>query len=393
MHTTSRIAQAAALAAAALMGASLVVAPASHATPGDVLAQDAPSSSKVVAAGPRVTASLPRGLVISGHDRNGIALFAKGQPIIRRVPSSTAPARFTGLKTGAVYVAFVGGVRVAAVRVLDRPSPASGLLVRATDHTDSVELAWRHTPTTSTGGSAVRYDVVARPAHGAPVRTQVLGKRSLTLDGLDPKAVYTFSVTPRNSAGSGRATTARMTRPLAAVTTDKGSTAADPEPSPTPAQPISPAAPAAPEPLAEPAAPSAPAPAPAPARPSTRTIYVCPDGFSDAGTNCRRTQGYTYTTTSYTYHQEQTGTKPTYTSTCDAVRTVWKEGSWQVEHYSYPCTKGGEPIYQDVKDPTPAGWEDTGTGWRKKDPAPAGYSDDGSQYVQTAEKIAQVVPA
>jgi hypothetical protein len=128
-------------------------------------------------------------------------------------------------------------------------------------------------------------------------------------------------------------------------------------------------------------------PTPTPARPATRVVYVCPDGYSDAGDTCERTLAYTYRTADYTYHQEQIGSTPTYSSTCDAVRTVWKEGSWQVEHYDYPCIKGGEPIFGQVKDPTPIGWEDTGTGWRMKEAPPAGYTDDGSQYVQTADKI------
>ena len=49
-----------------------------------------------------------------------------------------------------------------------------------------------------------------------------------------------------------------------------------------------------------------------------------------------------------------------------------------------------------VKDSTPAGFSDTGSGWSKtvavKDAAPAGYSDTGSAWVQTAAKEAKVVP-
>ena len=79
----------------------------------------------------------------------------------------THARNFSGLKAGAIYVAFVGGVRVATVRVVDRPGPASRLIVKATDRSDAVRLSWQHTPTITTGGAAIRYDVVAKAAESA----------------------------------------------------------------------------------------------------------------------------------------------------------------------------------------------------------------------------------
>ena len=100
--------------------------------------------------------------------------------------------------------------------------------------------------------------------------------------------------------------------------------------------------------------------------------------------------GYTYQTQGYTYTRGKVGTEE-FTSSC------WSgyEDSEGTFHYTiepHECTITRD-VFGDIKDPTPAGWEDTGSNWRKKDDAPAGWSDDGSQWVQTADKIAQVVPA
>ena len=100
--------------------------------------------------------------------------------------------------------------------------------------------------------------------------------------------------------------------------------------------------------------------------------------------------GYTYQTQGYTYTRGKTGTEDII-ATCFS-RYTDPDG---VTHYTvepHECTITRD-VFGDIKDPTPAGWEDTGSNWRKKDDAPAGWSDDGSQWVQTTDKIAQVVPA
>lgn len=51
--------------------------------------------------------------------------------------------------------------------------------------------------------------------------------------------------------------------------------------------------------------------------------------------------------------------------------------------------------YGQVKDATPVGYLDSGTGWTRqvKDPAPSGYVDSGTAWVKTVAKIATVVAA
>jgi len=53
--------------------------------------------------------------------------------------------------------------------------------------------------------------------------------------------------------------------------------------------------------------------------------------------------------------------------------------------------------YANVKDATPAGFTDNGSGWVRdvevKDAAPTGYADNGSAWVKTAAKVQRTVPA
>ena len=86
-------------------------------------------------------------------------------------------------------------------------------------------LTWRHRPTTATGGRlASSYDVVATSRTAPRVTGRVVGDpTSATLSGSRPDALYSFTVTPRNSAGAGQAVArATMSRTLAQVTGSSG---------------------------------------------------------------------------------------------------------------------------------------------------------------------------
>ena len=120
-------------------------------------------------------------------------------------------------------------------------------------------------------------------------------------------------------------------------------------------------------------------PTPAPVVPATR--LACPDGWTDAGSECTQSSPYTYTTRAYTYHRGIVGQV--------SVGECWIPNSTtgEMEHFDN-CN---EYVYGDVRDATPSGFEDTGTQWRKKDPAPSGWTDTGSGYERTTAKI--TVPA
>jgi len=279
-----------------LLGSLIAVVSAPAASARDIVAADPAETGAVVTmanaastpvSGPQAVASLPGGIVVSRHGGRPVALFAEGLPVLRRPRPGTAPATFTGLRPGTRYTVMVGGSFVGRVTALDRPAAASRLVVRTTESNDAVSLTWKQRPTAATGGSSITYDLVARSTTAPTMTTSVRGATTGRIDGLDPTALYSFTVTPRNTAGRGGATTARMSRSLAQITGI--TTTPEPTPAPTPTSTPTPT----PTPPASPApAPAAPAPAPVPApppAPATKTIYVCPDGFVEAAASCRRT--------------------------------------------------------------------------------------------------------
>lgn len=385
-QTTHRRTRTLAATVGALAAGALLLGLASPASAGEVIAAEvvasAPAPSAVAAADvPMAVASKPRSITVSNHRGKSVVLFAKGEPIRRNLTPGSKPATFTKLTPGRVYTVSVGGQPIGTVVALDAPSATSGLRVSTTDRPGTVALEWQHRATRATGGSEVEFVVTATSATAPEVSAAVRGVHTAELTGLDPQALYSFSVTPRNSAGSGKATKAAMTRTLAQLTGTPTKTVDTPTaPTPKPAD-------ATPTP--------APAPAPAPG-PSTRTIWVCPDGYTEVAGQCQTTLAYTFhdetETRAYTYTWTQTGTRRnTDNQTCGYLPDA--NGNPVVE-----CWGGyDEPVYSNVKDGTPAGYTDNGSAWVRtiqvKDTAPAGYADNGTQWVKTAAKIERTVPA
>ena len=372
------------------IAASLLAATAAGAAPAaasDIIAADtSPATATVTATVPTAVANRPQSITVSNHGGGSVVLFAKGERIRRVLAPGSRPAVFTGLTPGRVYTVAVSGQPIGAVRALQRPLAATHLVVRTTDRSDTVALNWQHRPSVATGGSTVSYEVVAQ-SPASRIATTVVGARSAVLTGLDPSQRYSFSVTPRNSAGSGRASTARMDRSLAELGAPTpggaagatGTVAAAPSPGPTAS-----------------AAPAGPAASP------TRTVYVCPDGFTETAGLCQTVLAYTFhketRTSPYTYHQEQVVDTKIVSATFNGTAWTWScpagydagGGQWGVG-----VCKG--TVTASVKDYPPAGWYDNGSAYAQdydvKDALPTGYLDDGTQWVKTAAKIAMVVPA
>lgn len=383
-QTTHRRTRTLAATVGALAAGALLLGLASPASAGEVIAAEvvatAPAPNAIAAADvPMAVASKPRTITVSNHRGKSVVLFAKGEPIRRTLSPGTRPATFTKLTAGRVYTVSVGGQPIGTVVALDAPSAASGLRVSTTDRPGTVALEWQHKATRATGGSDVQFVVTATSATAPEVSAAVRGVHTAELTGLDPQALYSFTVTPRNSAGSGKATKAAMTRTLAQLTGSPTKTVDTPSaPAPRPAD-------------------STPAPVPAPAPgPSTRTIWVCPDGFAEVAGQCQTTLAYTFhnetETRAYTYSTVQTGTRRnTDNQTCGY--TADAQGNPIVE-----CWGGyDEPVYSTVKNGTPDGYTDNGSAWVRtiqvKDTAPAGYADNGTQWVKTAAKVERTVPA
>jgi len=287
----------------------------------------------------------------------------------------------------------VGSTKVTALKYVGK---ANGLTAETTDQFDTVNLTWNHKNTRATGGKATTYVVTATPTDSQKEISVTTSEKSTLLGGLDPKVLYRFSVTPVNAIGAGGSSTAIMDRSLFSITGKLGTPATKPLDSPT-TKPL--VTPKTPEPaIVSPAAQANSNPQPSkPAGPTTKTIYVCPSGFSEVGALCEKSQAYTFhdetETRGYTYHTVMENYGP------------WKD--FGTDWSGTTCPNGGtltpgqgcmgydsRPV--SVKDSTPAGFSDTGSGWSKtvavKDAAPAGYSDTGSAWVQTAAKEAKVVP-
>jgi hypothetical protein len=350
-------------------------------TPAITVATDSARQPASTAA--RAVAGFPRGIVVLNTHGQQVKVFAKGEQIRRQQRLGVASTTFTGLTAGRSYTVVVGGRSLGAVVALDRPGPASSLSVRTTEAPDSVLLAWRQRPTAATGGTRIAFDVTATSAGRPTLRTSVVGRHSTALRGLDPKALYAFTVTPRNSAGAGRPSRAVMTRSLAQIRGQQEAQAEPPKAAPVPTLTVS-------EPTT-PGPPPAPAPPPAPV---TKTIYVCPEGFTESPAGaCEKKLPYTFTSRTYTFHQEATGPAPLLASYETKVRACPSEYNFEDYGWIMFCRAYGPVPTKTVKDPTPSGFTDNGTKWIRQDPTPAGYTDNGTEWVKTVAKVARVVPA
>jgi hypothetical protein len=240
--------------------------------------------------------------------------------------------------------------------------------------------------------------------------------------GLDENARYTFTVTPQVGRFTGPTSRLLMTATLrqlrslavadqlkavsttgpaassagALVASTTNASSASTAQGATASSATVPQAPTAqPAPASQPAA--APAPA-APAPPRTRTVYVCPDGFTEVSGICTTTLPYTYVTQAYTYTWGIVGWHDVADAyAADMARSTGTYCPWGGTYNNGGLCIGAtyhrENDYGNIKDPTPSGFTDTGTEWKKKDATPMGYTDDGTQWVKTTAKIATEVPA
>ncbi len=326
--------------------------------PGEVVA----TTTTTTASGIRVEAPRPRTVVVTGHGGRPVALVHEGTEPLRVPRPGRAPATFTSLTPGSTYTVIVGGLRVGAVTALDRPAPVSRIVVHRTTQVGTVQVTWQHRSSRGTGRAG--FDVAAS-APGAPTVRSIVGDvRSTTLTGLRSDALYTFTVTPRNSAGAGRPTSAVMARLLGGPMSDPAPTAplptapATPEPNtrpaPAPVPAPAPAAESAPSPAPSPAPTPTPAPAPAP---TTVTVYICPKGYAEnaAGTCTSRL--------AYTFHEEAAGAAPMLSSVETSVRACPHGANLEDYGWVMYCRTYGPVPTRTVKDLTPVGYADTGSAW------------------------------
>ena len=434
MNATRKTQKIGALAAVLLAGGAFLAAPAANAATlvaadqasasqtrtsqtGTVIAQDQTSMLQATPSAPRaVTVTTEPGALVTLTARN--ANKAKPQS---KVANKDGQATFTKLNAGTTYTVTANGKSTTVTPVV-KVGKASDLKVMTTDQVGTVDLTWAHKSTKARGGNTIGYTVTATPAN-TPANTTSNKLEPITIEatttsaeltGLDPNALYSFSVTPHNAIGEGQPSVARMSRSLADITgitgpatpnpvaqdqdtNNKNDDATNTNTTPTPA------------PAPAPAPAPKPGPAPAP-KPSTKTIYVCPDGWDDVNGVCTQTKSYTFhteqETQAYTYTQDRR-LEPCSGSDCpgseykdfgtDWSGTTCPNGGTMHDGKCLGWTTGQKWVTYQVKDAPPMGWYDDGSQYahdiQVKDATPAGWSDNGSQWIRTTAKVEKVVPA
>jgi len=354
----------------------------------------------------------PRGIeVLANHiaaiSVSGGVLAAQAKGHITRAMRATAgrTAVLVQLDPGTRYQVTMNGKRIGFANVVGQVGAVNELTVQTTDAIAEVHLTWKHTINKGEG-LPVMYTVSAT-AEKLPTLKTVTSDSHAVLKGLHLNLKYTFTVTPSNSATTGRISTAVMKQTLEEISGVSNQIALTPALAPglTPAAALAQPASQSSAPQQSESAPNpAPAPAPSVPQPTYKTIYVCPENFSDAGVLCQKTSAYTFhpvtTTSPYTYHSQfiQTGSHTDFSSSPNGG-TYYNQDQWNPSDGSpagfYAVNPDGYSTT--VKDSPPAGFTDVGGSYTKtvnvKDAAPTGYSDDGTLWIMTATKLAKIVPA
>lgn len=360
----------------------------------------------------------PGTISVSTSPRTRVSVFQKqntrGKTFTPRegVTNSRGVITFSGLRNGVPYTVLTTSAST-TVTPLAATSDASALRVTTTGSNSSVRLTWVHRESAQQG--PVRFVVEAIPGDGTSRIVDTVSSRSATLKGLDPRVRYTLRVTPANALGEGRATSARMNRSLSEITGLAAQSPQAPAEQPLPTKPL---ADPEPTPTVQPQTNPVPAPAPAAAHaapaasssPRTRTVYVCPDGFSESGDLCTQTRAYTYRTETvtqpYTYRTES---RVEQCSGPDCPGSEYR--NFGTDWSGTTCPNGGtmhsgqcmgwsgssKTVSYQVKNAAPIGWSDNGSAYTQtsqvKDVLPEGFSDNGSAWVKAAAKVAKEVPA
>jgi len=351
-----------------------------------------------------IDANVVNGLSITAPKGTNVTVSAKNatkaKSYTKKVNSKGAPVVFTQLVPGKKYAVTIDGKTVGTGTPVNAPGAAYNLTITSTGKLTSALVSWKYQD--ARGQGIIDYQVSASPVAGQmPTARSAEMKRSITsettdvvIGDLDPDVLYTFTVTPHNTAANGKPSsatlpitlgaaagqlsaaekaqaveTARVSAQLAAEAAARA--AANSRPAVTPAGPVTPTGPAA---------------------PTTKTIYVCPAGYVEAGALCEKTAPYTYTVIPYTTYTVQEWVHNGWSYSWGYCTDSGKSGNWSNgDPYCQQPTYGYEP--KTYNNATPAGYTDTGSAWSKKDATPTGYTDNGSTWIAVAAKEAKVVPA
>ena len=380
-------------------GATMAVAPATSAT--QIIVAQSPTETPPTLAPFTAAPGTKGSLLITAEPSSRVVLKTKGAKA-RAVKTNRAGwVRVKSLRPGVKYT-LTTKISGSTKRITAIPESqvvaAHTFRVLTTEIPGQLQLSWRHANTPAQG--AVSFTVTAAPIDsttdtiaGTTTSTEIV------FTDLDLNVRFAFSVTATNTISSATPTMALMTKSLNDLQGTPVAKAPKTPVSPV-KQPVSPANAPAYTPT------YAPAPAPvSPSGPATRTIYLCPDTFTEVGGLCEKTLPYTYTAENYTFHPEtrvESCSGPGCPSSVYMDMGYIASPTWGQVHcprggtlYGNTCmawsTSSQQVTYQ-IKDATPNGYTDTGSIWSKKDALPAGYTDTGNNWVSTTAKVAEVVP-
>ncbi len=358
-------------------GSALATAPAGAAA--QIVVAQSETETQALTQAPKetftATPSSAGALTITAEPNSLVTLKAKGLKAKSVTTNMAGLAQVKQLTPGLTYT-LTTKIDNATKRITATPestvTPVNSLRVLTTEIPGQLELTWAHANTPAQGN--VSFTVTAQPLNSP---AEAIGAQTASTEivftDLDLKTRFEFSVTASNTISRAIPTSAVMTKSL----NDLEGTE-----QPTPTKPQ--------------------AAAVTPSGPSTRTIYVCPDTFSEVGGLCEKTMAYTYTNLDYTFHNE-TRTESCAGPDCPNSQYMDMGYSGSAPHcpnggtlYGTTCmawSTSSRTVNVSVKDATPAGFTDTGSDWTKKGALPAGYTDNGTNWVSTTAKVPQVVPA
>ncbi len=364
-------------------GSALATAPAGAAA--QIVVAQSETETQALTQAPKetftATPSSAGALTITAEPNSLVTLKAKGIKAKSVTTNMAGLAQVKQLTPGLTYT-LTTKIDNTTKRITATPestvTPVNSLRVLTTEIPGQLELTWLHANTPAQGD--VSFTVTAQPLNSP---AEAIGAQTASTEivftDLDLKTRFEFSVTASNTISRAIPTSAVMTKSL----NDLEGTE---QPTPT-------------KPQAAAVTPNAPS---TPSGPSTRTIYVCPDTFSEVGGLCEKTMAYTYTNLDYTFHNE-TRTESCAGPDCPNSQYMDMGYSGSAPHcpnggtlYGTTCmawSTSSRTVNVSVKDATPAGFTDTGSDWTKKGALPAGYTDNGTNWVSTTAKVPQVVPA
>jgi len=217
-----------------IVGTSLVSAPAAQAAESDATVTQANATGVVIARDQSMpltaVPTAPRAVTVTTSPNTRVTLKAPRTKTRSAKTNDKGIATFTKLKAGKEYTVTADGETATVVPVL-KVGRARDLTIMTTSEPGTITATWAHATSKAHGGLTIGYTLTAMPvevpvgeadgvAVGGPDVPSISVETDSTeavLRGLDPRVLYSFTVTPHNPLGVGKASVARMDRSLAEV--------------------------------------------------------------------------------------------------------------------------------------------------------------------------------